>query len=544
MDGQILHQGFVQEVLGIPVEGVPAQFHHPTGPFQGCFQVRRRAYPVVHAGLEGRIRLGRVPEGVQLVRVPTIDRLDVHHGQVGDTGRQVAPLGRLAHQTPLVGVEVVGVHAPHLAEEILLGGPGAGVLVVHRFKLLVGQGIGRQRQQDQLLRLYFEGRRPFRGQLFTVLLHFGLQGRGRRLDFLFPFHPWHAPPLEVGLGVGRVEVGAVRVGQGFVDEAVEFQPVQSLLLSCDTALDLAFLVVRRLHGVVVGRFAGVYGGFGLLGVVHLGDHRLIDEWLGSDIIPPCQTTQAQQQQGGRRGRHRLLGADHPLKANFRGQQVDLQGALVDALQGQSIGDRVAEQVVPEGRLGIDLTGVEALEGLGQVDLELQFLLQVLLQARQLEGVAQPHQVGDLGAAVGVAEVGQRPLKLVDKVGVDGLQGGQDGLQVGAILADALGGVALDVLGLGEGELELLGQCAGEMVAADVHRPLHDGLAAVGDHQCGFVRPNIQRCDAAAGGAGTIVILGLAGGRVLLQLVEDEVVGQRQGRHLDGVHLHIRVFVAL
>ena len=47
---------------------------------------------------------------------------------------------------------------------------------------------------------------------------------------------------------------------------------------------------------------------------------------------------------------------------------------------------------------------------------------------------------------------------------------------------ALGGVPLEVFGLGEGELQFLGQRAGEVVAAERDRPLPDDLAAVGDDE--------------------------------------------------------------
>ena len=133
-------------------------------------------------------------------------------------------------------------------------------------------------------------------------------------------------------------------------------------------------------------------------------------------------------------------------------------------------------------MGLDFARIQTLESGGQVHRKLQLLLQVFLQARQLEGVAQTHQLGDLSIAIGVTEIGERALQLVDKVGINRLQGAKNRFQVGTILAHTLGCVPLDVLSLREGELQLLGQGAGEMVTTNIHRPLHDGFATICHHQ--------------------------------------------------------------
>jgi len=110
----------------------------------------------------------------------------------------------------------------------------------------------------------------------------------------------------------------------------------------------------------------------------------------------------------------------------------------------------------------------------------------LAQAGQAEGVAQADHVLDRDVAVGVGEVAQRALHLADEVVEDRLEGGQDLLEVGR-----LDGVALEVLGLGEGELEVLGQRPGEVVAAQRDRPLPDDLPAVGDDEVRAVGADVQ-----------------------------------------------------
>ncbi len=113
-----------------------------------------------------------------------------------------------------------------------------------------------------------------------------------------------------------------------------------------------------------------------------------------------------------------------------------------------------------------------------------------MQAGQAEGVAQADHVADVGVAVRVGEVAERALHLADEIVEHRLQGGEDLLEVGR-----LGGVALEVLGLGEGQFQVLGQGAGEVVAAERNRPLPDDAAAVGDDEVAAVGADVQGDDA-------------------------------------------------
>ena len=145
MRGQIFQQGLVQEVLGIPMESVATQLHHPTGPFGCGFQVIHRLDPVVHTILKRRVGFNRSPKRIEFVGVTAIHRLNIHLGQIGNAGWKTAPFGRFANQTALVGIHVISLATAHRPEKVLLGGLGTGVLVVHSFQFLVGQRIGRQR---------------------------------------------------------------------------------------------------------------------------------------------------------------------------------------------------------------------------------------------------------------------------------------------------------------------------------------------------------------------------------------------------------------
>src|SRR5262249_14780827 len=89
--------------------------------------------------------------------------------------------------------------------------------------------------------------------------------------------------------------------------------------------------------------------------------------------------------------------------------------------------------------------------------------------------------------VSVGEVPERPLNLAAELLQHRPQGFED---VGQLRR--LGRVPLQVLGLGEGELELLCQGPSEVVAADRDRPLPDDPPAVGDDQVGPVRPDVER----------------------------------------------------
>ena len=173
-----------------------------------------------------------------------------------------------------------------------------------------------------------------------------------------------------------------------------------------------------------------------------------------------------------------------------------------------------------------------------------FSLQELLQARQAEGVAQADHVLDLRVAVRVGEVAQRALHLADEVVEHRLERRQDLLQ----LRRRLGGVALEVLGLGEGELQVLGQGPGEVVAAERDRPLPDDPLAVGDDQVGAVGADVEGDDARLlprpPSSPSAAPRLRRGGAALAEQVVGDVVAQRQRRHLDDVDLDVDVLEVL
>ena len=118
------------------------------------------------------------------------------------------------------------------------------------------------------------------------------------------------------------------MGNCLVEEGVKLQPVQALLLAGNTAFHLALLVIGGLHRIVVVGFATIHGFLGGFGNLDFLAHIWVNKGLGHNIVAPCHTAQTQEQQGRSGCRHRFLGADHALKANFGGQQVHFQRTLV------------------------------------------------------------------------------------------------------------------------------------------------------------------------------------------------------------------------
>ena len=99
----------------------------------------------------------------------------------------------------------------------------------------------------------------------------------------------------------------------------------------------------------------------------------------------------------------------------------MQPRLLQPLQGQPVGDGEAEDVFGPDRRVDDFVADQPFQ-LGQLaDLERQLLFEILLQAGQTEGVAQADQLIDLGVAVRVGEVAERPLHLADEIVEDRLE---------------------------------------------------------------------------------------------------------------------------
>ena len=171
-----------------------------------------------------------------------------------------------------------------------------------------------------------------------------------------------------------------------------------------------------------------------------------------------------------------------------GSRLVPQPAAVQPLDAQAVGDGERRQVVLELRRPLDLVAHQLVEPLELLDLVVEVLLEELLQARQLEPVAQPDHLADLGRAVDARVEPDRAVDLAGEVVEHAPHRREDRPRVGG-----LGRVALEVLGLGEGELQLLGQGPGEVVAADRHVPLPDP-GAVGDDQVGVVGADVEQDD--------------------------------------------------
>ncbi len=199
----------------------------------------------------------------------------------------------------------------------------------------------------------------------------------------------------------------------------------------------------------------------------------------------------------------------------------LRGPLSQSLHGQAVGDGERRQVLLELGGVDDLVAGQAFEVVEPLDLLIDVLLEELLQAGELEPVAQADDLADLRLAVHARIEPDGPADLAGEVVEDAPHGGEHGAGVGG-----LGGVALQVFGLGEGELQLLGEGAGEVVAADRHVALPDA-GAVGDDQVGVVGSDVQQ-DV---GVGLIGAFGF--GR---RVVEGDIVVEGQGAHLHDVDL--------
>ena len=151
---------------------------------------------------------------------------------------------------------------------------------------------------------------------------------------------------------------------------------------------------------------------------------------------------------------------------------------------------------------------------------IQVLLQELLQPWELEAVTEPDDLDDLRCAVDARIETNRAIDLAGEVVKNPFHGGEDRLGVGS-----LGGVALQVFRLGEGQLQLFGQSAGEVVAANRHVPLPDSRA-IADDQVGVIRPDVEQDDRPFQPRP-------------LELVEGDIVIEGDRSHLDDVDFDSR-----
>src|SRR5579884_1185001 len=91
---------------------------------------------------------------------------------------------------------------------------------------------------------------------------------------------------------------------------------------------------------------------------------------------------------------------------------------------------------------------------------------------------------------------------------------------------------------GKGQLEILGQGACEVVAAQWNRTLPDNAFAVGDDKIAAVGPDVQGDDA------SLFAAAFAKLRVLAQEIEGHIIAQRQRRHLHDMDIDVDIFEVL
>jgi len=240
--------------------------------------------------------------------------------------------------------------------------------------------------------------------------------------------------------------------------------------------------------------------------------------LPGSVVTETTECHAQQQRRGRPDRPWLLAANHAVLTNLRRKQIRLNGAFGEALNRKPITGRETQDIVLERRCIDDSRTaerpkpVELDHGLAEI------LRKISLQPRQLHGVAQTDDATDFCRPIDVAEISQRALNFRKQV----VEHRSHGLKYGLGVL-RLCGVALQMLGLGEGELQLLGQCLGEVTTAQWDAPLPNAIA-VAHHKVRRVRAQRQQHHR----FGRILGIVFLGWRKVGKQVEDAEVVQRQG----------------
>ena len=98
-----------------------------------------------------------------------------------------------------------------------------------------------------------------------------------------------------------------------------------------------------------------------------------------------------------------------------GSRLVLKPAPAQALDAQPVGDGERREVVLELRGRLHLVAHHLVEALQPGDLVVQVLLEELLQPRQLEAVAQPDHLADLGGPVDARVKADRAVDLAGEV---------------------------------------------------------------------------------------------------------------------------------
>ena len=244
---------------------------------------------------------------------------------------------------------------------------------------------------------------------------------------------------------------------------------------------------------------------------------------------------AGQQQGADRCQHpRLFLTDQTFGQKFPRNQVCRQRGRAERLQAKAIAHAECQVVVlKRGRIDDRVSG-QLLESVEIHDFIAQVLAQVLLQARQLDRIAQHHDAADLGLAVDPLKKADRSLHLGQQIVEDRAHRLEHGLRV-----LGLPRVSLQVFGLGERELQVLGQLFGEVVSAQRDAPLPHAVT-IGDDQVGRVGAHGQHDQR----FGWIVRIEFLRVRAIAEQVVGNEVVDAERRQLDNVQLDSRVLERL
>ena len=331
-----------------------------------------------------------------------------------------------------------------------------------------------------------------------------------------PVHP---------LDLGFIQLLAHVARQALINRLVNFQPVfprfehphQLLAGGAQLFILSLFLLITALQSL--GFLFDSLGG-GLL----FAESRFADG-LPDRAIPRGRHRQADQQRGRGGHRPRLLATHLSGGRDFGWQQRGVDVRQFEGLQRQAVRHAEGQQVVLEQRRVQHVIAGQPLEAVDPLDLVLQVLLQELLQSRQPESVTDADQAANLGTAVDAGKEADRSLDFGHVVVEHRTQRLEHGARI-----RRLGGVALQVFGLGERQLHFLGEGAGEVIAT--HRHVADpDLATVGHHQRRVVAAHVDH---------DRVIFGVltGGAQTKSQPVVAQEVVQSQGRDLDEFDLNL------
>ena len=220
---------------------------------------------------------------------------------------------------------------------------------------------------------------------------------------------------------------------------------------------------------------------------------------------------------------RLLRLNEPLADDLPGEEIRVDRRFPHPLEGEAVRCPERQPILLEGRRRGDVGPLEAAVGVEPLDLDVELLADEVGEPLELRGVAEEEDLADPRRPIRAGEVVERPLEFRGKLVEHRLH------RIEHVLGVVRPGrIALQLLRLGEGQLQALNEGLGEVVAADRHAPLPDPQA-VGDDEVGGVdahrhehhrRRRLEGIDR----------------RRVGHLIEDQHVQQRHRRELEDVDL--------